>query len=209
LSLRSRQLKAQGEKGGGVPILRGLQAALRVGPPDISGDLEVVDARIALQELEVPAFAWFESLLSRRLELAGSGTLSFEWVQSGAEPPKGQVELSLEQFSYKNGDRSLRFDASLSSTFEQPGGVTAAFDELELSLKNVRVAMGDERSGTWSAVAKSNSLRWRGGRSGVQGTFDVTVDGAPALLPLMLPEMPSRLAASLLQLEDLETRLAF
>lgn len=208
VALNSHRLHGQGTN---APTARAVQASLQLSPANISKPLETTAMSFDVKQLSAPSLQWFERWISiKGFQLAGAATLSGNWSQAKDEAPAGELQLELSNTSVAKGDFALRLDADLRSRFasSKDEDVVSAFDQFELSVADAILRLGGENSDPWSATLRSNSLRVLKEPLAAQGTFDAKVQGAGALVPLLMADLPAKVSAVVLDLDKLDARVA-
>jgi hypothetical protein len=216
LSVYSDEWAAKDERG---PSVRQLNASLELEPTDVTQPLVVRHRALSVDPITVPDLGWFDRwTASRATKLAGRAELRLAIAsrasESGADDEEsssgasGDFDLSLRDVSLDTPSFGIELDADAKAEFESVPGEKLSVEQLVIAVDSGRLRIDDERSETWSAKLESNSTRVLEQPVAFQTTVDLDLRGAGALVPLAMPDLPAKIADLLLDLEQLEARVA-
>lgn len=202
LSLDSERLDLHGST---APSAEGVEVVAGLQPLDLTESQHVDLRSVRVAALRIPDLGWLSSLKPGDLELSGSTHAELAWQASGG----GHLHASSAEFGLSS--EGFAIDASGADLVIELGSAQEAklaAERVDFDIDELRLRYDGKAATATHLKIDSTSLRFHQKPSYVQGTLDVSLNGAHHLLTLTLPDISGPLAKALAGVDELQARVA-
>jgi hypothetical protein len=187
------------------PELRGVAGSLRFIGTDLTQELAVGEARIAVQSANVPALSWFDR---GGLAFSGKAQAALEMVRDRAGSVSGSARLGATDARLEHEGLSVGADVAGTLAFMRvPGSPAFDLKRLRVDFSEAHLHSGSKRSEPFTLSLDGAGMRVEPSQPpSLSGMVRVEVSSTEALLPLLMADPLKDLAGTALDLQRLEAQ---
>jgi hypothetical protein len=188
-----------------APSLEGVAGWLRLEAADLTGELSLGAAEVAVKKLRAPSLAWFEP---KGTQLRGDAQAALELQRSASKVISGTARLRVDGAGVRHGQASATGDLQGELAFARaPADAALDMRRLEVRLSNAVISKGEKRTQPFGVRLDGTGLQVVPGRgASARGSVEARFTSAEALLPLVLGAPLKGLTESALDLQGVEAR---
>jgi hypothetical protein len=202
-----RLVASRGGVGSPPPSVEAATASMKVRGVDLTGELSLGAAQVAVQLARVPSLAWFAS---EGTQLEGSAEASFKGARHEDSGLTGEARLRLESGSYSRKAFGASGNVRAELGFSRDAAATVLeLHEATVELTGALLRSGERRSKSFAARVDGSGLRVDpSSGANARGQVRLHVSSAEALLPLVMSDPLRGITDTALDLEALQARAA-
>jgi hypothetical protein len=208
LALSAPRLIALRKSTAPSPSIEGVVGSLTVRGTDLSEELSLGAAKLAVKRAHAESLAWFAQ---PGMALAGSADAGFELSRSAQQELAGEARLHVRGGHFEHEDFALGGDLHTQLAFRRGAEDDAAIvlQKLSVQLSGGTLRKAAKRSKPFDALVDGSNLRLTPAQdASAAGTLRVRVSDAEALLPLVMGAPLTDITSTALNLKQLDAQTA-